>query len=60
MKAVIAVNKKFLEGMKKEYDKARTEKKDEFTYDGHEFITSYAKYFLTFYAPQFGLKYNDL
>ena len=52
----IVINKKFIEGLKKAYDEAVNKMAQEFTYDGHEFNTGYAKYFLEFYAPKFNVK----
>ena len=52
----ISINKQFIVGLKKAYDKAVTDKAESFIYDGHDFVTGYAKYFLEYYAPQFGVK----
>ena len=52
----IAISKKFVEGLIKAYDKAKREGAAEFTYNGHEFMTSYAKYFIEYYAPKFNIK----
>ncbi len=54
--AVITVNKAFIIGLKKAYDKAVADKVDVFVYEGNEFVTNYAKYFLEYYAPQFEVK----
>jgi len=54
------IDKAFLIGMRKCYDDAVKQGAIGFTYDGHEFITTYAKYFLIFYGAKFGLKYDDL
>ena len=52
----IVLTKSFLIGLKKAYDKAVKDGKPQFVYDGHEFVTTYAKYFLKFHGPRVGLK----
>jgi len=52
----ITINKAFIVGLKEAYDKAVKEGKEQFVYDTHDFVTSYAKYFLEFYAPKFNVK----
>lgn len=59
MSTHVYVNKQFIEGLKKAYERAVQQGASEFTYDGHQFITSYAKYFLQFHAPLFGVKLSD-
>lgn len=56
----ITIDKSFIKGMKKCYDDAVKQNATGFTYDGHEFVTAYAKYFLQYYGPKFGLKFDDL
>jgi hypothetical protein len=38
---------------KSHYLKATKNKKEKFTFDGHEFLTGYAKYLLMFLKPKF-------
>lgn len=52
----IEINKQFIVNLKKAYDEAVRDKVVQFTYEGHEFVTSYAKYFLQHYAPKFNVK----
>lgn len=52
----IVITKKFLEGLKKAHAAAKFAKQDSFTYDGYEFVTTYAGYFIEFYGPKFGVK----
>lgn len=52
----ITVTKEYLQGLRKEYDKAVADKKEQFNYKGSDFVTGYAKYFLQYWEPQFGIK----
>jgi hypothetical protein len=52
----IVVTKKFIEGLKKSYDAAVLKGLKQFTYNDHQFITAYAKYFVEYYAPIFNIK----
>lgn len=56
----LTIDKQFLMSLRKAYDDAVKQGANGFTYDGHDFVTSYAKYFLIYYGPKFGLKYDDL
>jgi len=38
---------------KLQYLKASNNKKEKFTFDGHEFLTEYAKYLLMYLKPKF-------
>lgn len=41
---------------KKAYDKAITDKKDQFEFEGHEVLVSYAKYVIQYLTPKFDKK----
>ena len=56
MQENIAIDKAFIVGIKKAYDKAVKEGQAGFIYEDHEFVTTYVKYLLEYYAPQFGVK----
>jgi hypothetical protein len=49
----IMISKAFIVGMEKAYNEALDKGATQFTYEGKEYVTSYAKYFLEFYKPQF-------
>jgi hypothetical protein len=55
--ANIAINKAFLVGLKEAYEIAVKNKRESFSHKGHEFVTSFAKYFLEYYCPQFNVKF---
>lgn len=42
--------------LRKAYDTAVAEYKDQFTFEGHELVTAYAKYLLEYLGNQFGDK----
>jgi len=52
----ISVNKEYMQGLRKAYNKAVKEGKDQFKYNENDFVTGYAKYFLEYYEPKFGIK----
>ena len=56
----LTIDRAFIKGLKKCYDDAVKQGADGFTYNGNDFVTAYAKYFLIFYGPKFGLKFDDL
>lgn len=51
----ITVNKEYLQGLRKAYNKAVKDKADQFKYNDSDFVTNYAKYFLEYYEPKFGI-----
>ena len=51
----ITISKEYLQGLRKEYNKAVSNKADQFKYKGNDFVTGYAKYFLQYYEPKFNL-----
>lgn len=55
----IVLTKSFLLGLQKAYEKAVKDGKTQFEYDGHEFVTTYAKYFIQFHGPRVGLKLTE-
>lgn len=44
-------DKKSYEALKKDYDKAVAEGKEQFTHKGEELVTAYAKYLLEYLKP---------
>lgn len=52
----ITIDKKYMQGLRKAYNKAVKEGKGQFKYNGNDFVTGYAKYFLEYYEPKFGVK----
>lgn len=44
-----------MQGLRKAYNKAVKEGKDQFKYNENDFVTGYAKYFLEYYEPKFGI-----
>lgn len=52
----ISVNKDYMQGLRKAYNKAVKEGKDQFKFKDADFVTGYAKYFLEYYEPKFGIQ----
>lgn len=51
----ITVNKEYLQGLRKAYNKAVKDGLTQFKYKDSDFVTGYAKYFLEYYEPKFGI-----
>lgn len=51
----IKVNKEYMQGLRKAYNKAVKEGLTQFKYKDSDFVTIYAKYFLEYYEPKFGI-----
>lgn len=45
-----------MQGLRKAYNKAVKEGKDQFKFKDADFVTGYAKYFLEYYEPKFGIQ----
>lgn len=54
----IVITVEVLEKLKEAYFKARRNGRGVFTYNGYEFVTDYAKYFLTFWCERFGVSFD--
>ena len=57
--ATLNVTCEVYEELKQAYLKAKKENLESFTYKGHEFLTSYAYYFLEYLKPRFETSFTQ-
>jgi hypothetical protein len=52
----IIIDEKGIKRIRELYELAVQYGQESFIYEGHEFLTSYAKYFLEYYEPKLGVR----